>query len=470
MNMKKIAAACVAAAMAVSLAACSGGVNIDSLTLEAPPSVEVGETVQLSVDYGSTAEGVTEEAIAEAAQKVELTWTSSDEAVATVDDTGLVTGVAAGEAEITAAIPDTEVSTSCTVTVTPPIEGVEAPESMELEIGGEDSKSLEAKLIPDGAVGAELTYSSSDESVATVDENGVVTAVSNGECVITTTATKPVEVPDEDVAESAESNSGVESASESTSSAVSESTAPESTSTAESTPESAVSASESASDASSTAADVETEEAPMMEANVQTWTAETTVTVTTAAEGITLSQNSGSLYVGSSANVSVYTTPEEASAAVASEVTYTSSDESVATVAGTTEGAAGFTVTGEGTGTATITVEYRGLTAEYEVTVPKYVAPSRPSTSSGSGNTGSGSTTGGGTTPTQPSGGGTTPAQPSGGGTTPTPPPSQPSGGGTATPTPPADSYQPITNGDQVIPDNVPVGPNGGDAVHVERP
>lgn len=404
MQWKKIAAAAVAAAMAVSLAACSG-VNIDSLTLDAPQSMEAGETVQLSVDYGSTADGVTEEAIAEAAQKVELTWTSSDEAVATVDDAGVVTAVAAGEAEITAAIPDTEVSVSCTVTVTPAIEGVEAPESLELAIGGEDSKSLDAKLVPDGAVGAELTYESSDEAVAAVDENGTVTAVGNGECVITITATKMVEISDEETAETAESGS-------------------------DSTPAEA---------SESTAADAEAEDAPMMEANVQTWTAQTAVTVTTAAEGITLSRTSGSLYVGNSANVSVYTTPEAASAAVASEVTYTSSDESVATVVGTTEGAAGFTLTGKGAGTATITAEYRGMTAEYTVTVSKYVAPARTNTSGGSG-----AAAGGGTATT-----------------TPTPAPSQPSGGGTTTA--PAPDPTPAPQPDPVP--ETPVTPPEGGAI-----
>lgn len=119
-----------------------------------------------------------------------------------------------------------------------------------------------------------------------------------------------------------------------------------------------------------------------------TGTSESASATATAANnltGIELSSTGGLLYVGYSASAKVYTTPYEAPAANAAEVTYTSSDESVVTVTPNTSGAAGFMVQGIAPGTATITVEYQGHTAEYNLTVQKYVAPVKTNTNKNSG-------------------------------------------------------------------------------------
>lgn len=122
--------------------------------------------------------------------------------------------------------------------------------------------------------------------------------------------------------------------------------------------------------------------------------ASATATAANNLTGIALSSNGGLLYVGYSASAKVYTTPYEAPAANAAEVKYTSSNESVVTVTPNTSGAAGFMVQGVAPGTATVTVEYQGHTAEYSVTVQKYVAPVKTSSNKNSGtNTAQGSTT-----------------------------------------------------------------------------
>ena len=122
--------------------------------------------------------------------------------------------------------------------------------------------------------------------------------------------------------------------------------------------------------------------------------ASATATAANNLTGIELSSTGGLLYVGYSASAKVYTTPYEAPAANAAEVTYTSSDESVVTVTPNTSGAAGFMVQGIAPGTATITVEYQGHTAEYNLTVQKYVAPVKTNTNKNSGtNAAQGSTT-----------------------------------------------------------------------------
>lgn len=182
-HMKKLIAVALAAAVAVSLVAC-GRVQIDSISLPESQLLNKGDTIQLMPEFGSEKTQDTEK-IAAASEKLTLEWSSSDENVATVDATGLVTAVAAGEADITAKIADTEISATCTVTVEVPVDGVTAPESLEFT-EGEEGKALDAKINPEDATNVMLKYESSDEAVATVDENGVVTPVAAGECVIKT--------------------------------------------------------------------------------------------------------------------------------------------------------------------------------------------------------------------------------------------------------------------------------------------
>ena len=129
--------------------------------------------------------------------------------------------------------------------------------------------------------------------------------------------------------------------------------------------------------------------------------AKTDVTVTVAPTGITLAQSSGILTVGGSTALTVYTVPEEAEAADPAQLTYTSSNESVAAVS--EDG----TITAKSAGSAVITVTYQGsMTAEYSLTV-RAKQTVRPGTSTGS-TAGTGGTGSAGAT--APSGGGTAPA------------------------------------------------------------
>ena len=368
--------------MAVCLTAC--GTQITSVTLPEHVTLEKGGQQTLELVFAAK-DGTTQEAIDEAVQKLTLTWMSSDEAVIQVDETGCVTAVAPGEADVTVTAGD-DLTASCRVAVIVPLTGIDVPEELQLFLGGEDEAALTASPIPADATGVEISYSSSDEAVATVGEDGTVRAVGMGECVILT----EIKAPDINASGAESENSKVNTGIE--------------------------------------------------------FTSETRVTVSTVATGITLSSEGGKLYVGNSANVQVYTSPVEADAAVAADVKYTSSDESVATVAGTTEGAAGFTIKGVGVGSATITVEYNGLTATYAVSVTKYVAPQQ--TTSGTGSTGGSATTSGST--------GSSTGGSSGGGQASTPAP-QPS-----TPSPDTGSSGGSTGGASSSPPDVVYGPGAG--------
>lgn len=125
---------------------------------------------------------------AEASQ--ELMWTSSDESVATVSQSGLVSAVAAGNAVITATTTDgTDLSASCDVTVLQ----VQA-ESIQLNVttaGLNEGSTLQltATVLPEECNIKTVAWESNNPSVATVDSNGLVTTHSVGTATITAITT-----------------------------------------------------------------------------------------------------------------------------------------------------------------------------------------------------------------------------------------------------------------------------------------
>lgn len=331
----RIACLIMAVAMAVSLVGC--GVDITSVGLPTDIVLEKGENQQLNIEYG-TDDKAEQEKIAEAASKLNLTWTSSDETVATVDETGLVTAVGAGEADVTVSVSDANISSTTHVKVVILPTGVEAPETLSLELNGEATKALGAKMTPEDATDVKLAYLSSDESVATVDESGNVTAVGVGECTITTTIVADTTATAEDA--------GVDS------------------------------------------------EMLVVPENAK---AETKVTVGKAIESITLDSNEGVLTVGNTHTIKATVFPEDATDKA---VTWKSSDESIATVDAegnvTAKDTGNVTIMavnsdGDVSSTYELTVNkaaakpatnYSGTTSSAgAATTPSYTAPSAPSAS-----------------------------------------------------------------------------------------
>lgn len=356
MKKKIIVLAATAIIMAVALAGC--GVKITNIAVPESAMMEKGESITLPVVYGTddapavtpetaaTGESAeTDEKVAKAAEKLTIEWTSSDESVATVDETGTVTAVAAGEANVTASVKDADIAASTHIKVVVTPTGVVAPESIDLVTNGEKTKNLDAKLVPADATDVKLAYESSDESVATVDETGKVTAVANGECTITTYVTAKTED-----AEASELSAVVVEAADSEEVDDSVATMPED-----------LAAMDSA--------------FGVVPENLK---AETKVTVTTNVEGITLNKTEGVLTVGNTVTVIATVTPDTATNA---SVTWSSSDEAIATV--DSEGK----ITAVAPGTATITAvsdSNPDANATYAVTVQakKVVAPASTKTSS----------------------------------------------------------------------------------------
>ena len=116
-------------------------------------------------------------------------WKSSDTTIATVEETGKVTAVKAGDATITATA-DGAKTAECQVIVEPkivPVESIQLDETT-LKLTEGEARQLKATVAPDNATNQKVTWSSSRPEVATVDETGKVTAVKAGGVTITATA------------------------------------------------------------------------------------------------------------------------------------------------------------------------------------------------------------------------------------------------------------------------------------------
>lgn len=196
-----ILAVVAAAAMALSLVGC--GVKITNIAVPESAMVEKGESITLPVVYGTddapavtpetaaTGESAeTDEKLAKAASKLTVAWTSSDESVATVDATGMVVAVSAGEADITASVTDSEMSAVCKVTVKVAAKDITVPDNLDVKLNDGNKTTVEATVSPADATDVKVSYASTDEAVATVDKDGRVQVLQPGECDIVTTLTQ----------------------------------------------------------------------------------------------------------------------------------------------------------------------------------------------------------------------------------------------------------------------------------------
>ena len=121
-------------------------------------------------------------AAAKSPESVEVTWTTSDAEVATVSESGLVTGVKAGKATISVKVGD-ETKDSVEITVKPVTVAIDGSETAELYV----TRTVQL-TVTKAPADAAITWTSSDDEVATVSENGLVTGVKGGEATITATS------------------------------------------------------------------------------------------------------------------------------------------------------------------------------------------------------------------------------------------------------------------------------------------
>ncbi len=144
------------------------------------------DQTSLTMNSGTTAQLIA--SITPETALASITWTSSDESVATVDANGRVSAVANGSCTITAAITATAngspVTATCTVTVTQMVTSITLSQTVAiLEMGA--TLSLTPIVLPENAGNKNVVWSSSNGTVAMVVNNGIVFAASYGTAVIT---------------------------------------------------------------------------------------------------------------------------------------------------------------------------------------------------------------------------------------------------------------------------------------------
>ncbi len=179
----------VAEGTAIITAKAGGVTAACSVTVKEPDTVLVESVTlnkdELTLDVGAS-ETLTATVKPDNATDKTVTWSSSDPSIATVKD-GVVTGVKAGTATITAA--SGSKSATCSVKVSEPVIAVSKvtldTDSAEVEVGR--TVALIATVLPKNATDKTITWTSSDPSIATV-KDGVITGMKEGTVTITATA------------------------------------------------------------------------------------------------------------------------------------------------------------------------------------------------------------------------------------------------------------------------------------------
>ena len=148
---------------------------------EEPVTIRLNKTLISSLPVGSTQ--TLTATIAPEGVKVTVVWSSEDDAVAVVNENGEVTGVAPGTTVISARAEESVATCKVTVTEVKPTAIKLSAATLKLAV--EEHQVLEVVLTPSNAVADDLTWSTSDEKVAVVDQNGTVTALAEGNATIT---------------------------------------------------------------------------------------------------------------------------------------------------------------------------------------------------------------------------------------------------------------------------------------------
>ena len=116
-----------------------------------------------------------------------VTWSSGAPTIASVSSQGVVTGVTPGTAVITArSVSDPRLSATATITVAPPRGVIVAPS--EMNIGRAEARALSAQVFVDAGTSTAVIWRTNRPLIATVNQQGVATGVSDGDATITAIA------------------------------------------------------------------------------------------------------------------------------------------------------------------------------------------------------------------------------------------------------------------------------------------
>lgn len=155
----------------LSLTMYDGGVALDKTEITLSTA---SEPYQLT--YSIFGAGISE---------TDLVWESADSEIAAIDDKGVITPKKAGKTVVSVKTADNKFKADCKVTVEQAAEGIEMDKTTLSLLAGGKTGELTARLTPDGVVHRQINWASSDEAVAAVSSNGIVTPLKAGNTTIT---------------------------------------------------------------------------------------------------------------------------------------------------------------------------------------------------------------------------------------------------------------------------------------------
>ena len=142
--------------------------------------IELGESsVEMTV---GTSHKLTATVLPENATEKGVVWESKDESIASVDQEGLVSAVKEGSTQIIVSTANGNFSAYCSVTVKKTgadVSGITIDKD-ELKLTVGNSFQLTATVLPENATEKGVVWESKDESIASVDQEGLVSAVKEG--------------------------------------------------------------------------------------------------------------------------------------------------------------------------------------------------------------------------------------------------------------------------------------------------
>ncbi|MBQ7862017.1 MAG: Ig-like domain-containing protein [Clostridia bacterium] len=156
------------------------------LTLLQRATAIVTDKPEVKINRGTTCQ-LNAEVLPEDCYNKAFKWTSADENIATVTDDGLVEGIAPGVVTLTCTSLESGIFVTVQLTVHEPVTDFDIIEAEEV-LYTPLTKKLSTEILPLNASDKSITWETSDESIATVSEDGTVTAVGKGEVTITATS------------------------------------------------------------------------------------------------------------------------------------------------------------------------------------------------------------------------------------------------------------------------------------------
>lgn len=150
------------------------------------PNAQI-ERIDLSIDNTTLQKGERKQLQVtispEEASDHKVIYSSSNPNVATIDDKGVIHALTSGTTTITVKAQESSVQNSIEINVFSPVTGISIDQT-EIYMPVGDNFKINAYIEPEDANNPNIIYKSDNEDIATIDENGIITAVKEGETII----------------------------------------------------------------------------------------------------------------------------------------------------------------------------------------------------------------------------------------------------------------------------------------------